>query len=269
MMLYPHNTATFRPALAQEAFANVVEAIVTQGNEDVLVFTPQEYVAQAQSQLAHIGSRAKVIACPSNDSWARDTGPTILVKTNNGTKSLVGLDWEFNAYGGLYSPYDLDQQIATNMCAGLGSTYSITVPPDSIDMVLEGGSIHTDGEGTVLTTDECLLHFSRNGDLTREQVFAKVLAATNCTTLISIPHGLDGDSDTHGHVDNIACFAGPGRVLLSWTDETDDKNNYEICRQAKTYLEASVDAMGRRIEVIPLHLPYPPLVSSCCLGFRV
>jgi agmatine deiminase len=131
-----------------------------------------------------------------------------------------------------------------------------------VPIVLEGGSIHVDGEGTLLTTEQCLLNENRNPTKTLEELESILSEALNVQKIIWLPHGVDGDEDTDGHVDNFCCFVAPGHVILSWTD--DDKNdaeNYARCRVAMKLLEQETDAKGRTLTVHKLYLP-PPIVST-------
>ena len=274
LLLYPHNACTFRVERARAAFTEVARAIADEGKEDVVLFVhDQDQLPALNEQVSH--SRIRFLHCPSNDTWARDTGATFVFVKKGSDKTLVGLDWGFNAYGLLYEPYDLDQGIPKTMCAELSqhgyietanktngddvpntlTTVSIT---EKVPLVLEGGSIHSDGEGTLLTTAECLVHTSRNPSKSLEEIVAMVQQYTGCTKTIVLPDGLDGDQDTNGHVDNLACFIKPGHVLLSWTDnDRDDGENYQICRRAEKVLLDARDAQGRELTVHKLYLPKP------------
>ena len=227
--------------------------------------------------------RIHCLVCPSNDTWARDTAPTFVWQTNqkegddnnnDNTTVLVGLDWDFNAYGGpiegCYWPCEADQQIAKTVCQLL-STWSLSsnssstlsslpIPSISVPLVLEGGSIHTNGHGTMLTTQECLLHPNRNPHLTQAQIETIVGTFTGCPHWIWLPHGLHGDDDTNGHIDNWACFVQANQVVLAWTDdEQHDAENYHRCRTACRILQASTTHDGTPLIVHKLYLPSPPL----------
>lgn len=212
-------------------------------------------------------SRITLHVVPSDDSWARDPGPTFCLDSN---KRLVGVDWDFNVYGGLesgcYWPCDKDKALCVKMCKAVEEQYGLTVNHVKVPLVLEGGSIHTDGEGTVLTTEECLLHPNRNPQLSKKQIEEHVLKAIGCTKMIWLPRGIAADEDTNGHVDNWACFARPGEVILSWCDDEAD-DNYWRCRESMEVLEKELDAKGRKFKVHKLPPP-PPMVSSiaCCLS---
>jgi agmatine deiminase len=169
------------------------------------------------------------------------------------------MDWIFNAWGEKYSCWVQDDQIASAMVThptNADASNAATIQRIRADFVLEGGSIHVDGEGTVLVTEECLLHANRNPALTKAQIEERLRVYLGVQSVIWLPHGLTADHDTNGHIDNIACFARPGVALLSWTDEEADEM-YAICREAEAILTASVDAQGRTLQVVRLPLPQP------------
>lgn len=259
IILYPHNARTFSLARAQVQFEAVIRAIATDGHETVHVFCVNEGEALRVSQLFTMDGaiedpRIHVHVCASNDTWARDTAPTFVVQRK--TNKLIGIDWDFNAYGGpdegCYWPCDLDQRAAEVMC------HTLAVRTQKIDLILEGGSIHTDGEGTLLTTEECLLNKNRNVSKSKQEIEDAILEATGCEKVIWLKRGLAHDDDTNGHVDNFACFVDPAHIVLAWTDnQRDDKENYERCREALHQIRQSTDARGRSIRVTKLLLPMP------------
>jgi agmatine deiminase len=271
VLLYPHNPKTFRPR-AHGQFVSVVKAIAGP-TETALVLSPRPVPDLDAIPFV------EVRVCPSNDSWARDTAPTIIIEDEGdveggagdgaGTepptvpvpgrrRKLVGLDWDFNAYGGpelggCYWPCDLDRNLAGEICRSI-----LRISTRKVPLVLEGGSIHTDGIGTVLTTERCLLNPNRNPSMSKDEIERMVLEATGCTKMIWLPLGLAHDDDTDDHVDNFACFVRPRHVVLAWTDdEVGDKDNYDRCRQAKAILEEQTDAGGNSLVVHELHLPRP------------
>jgi len=127
-------------------------------------------------------------------------------------------------------------------------------------IVLEGGSIHADGEGTLLTTEECLLNPNRNPGLTREQIEAVLSDYLSVEKFIWLGRGVYED-ETNGHVDNICCFVRPGVVALTWTDDKADPQ-YEISRDAFERLSAATDAKGRKLEIHRIHQPDPVLITA-------
>jgi len=184
----------------------------------------------------------------------RDCGPTFVV----GADGRRGVDWRFNAWGGtnggLYFPWDRDDRVAAKVLEIEGADrYRAPI-------VLEGGAIHVDGEGTVLTTEECLLNPNRNPELSKEQIERVLLEYLGAEKVVWLGAGVYED-ETDGHVDNIACFARPGVVLLTWTDDGDDPQ-HRISRDARERLEAAADARGRPLEVVLLPSPGPLQISA-------
>ncbi|MBD8475402.1 agmatine deiminase [Pseudomonas sp. CFBP 8770] len=193
----------------------------------------------------------RVVEMSSDDAWMRDTGPTFVIDQNG---QVRGVDWAFNAWGGfdggLYAPWNRDEQVASKVlgmerCQGYHTQ----------GFVLEGGSIHVDGEGTLITTEECLLNRNRNPHLDREQIERILADHLAVDKIIWLPDGLFND-ETDGHVDNFCCYVRPGEVLLAWTDDASDPN-YARCQAALQVLESSVDAKGRALVVHKMPIPGP------------
>lgn len=181
---------------------------------------------------------------PHNDAWFRDNGPTFVV---NDAGDVAGVNWRFNAWGGKYAPWDLDDGVAPQLLEKYGNR-RFDAP-----LVMEGGSLHVDGEGTLLTTEECLLNKNRNPDWSREQIEEQLKSYLNVSTIIWLKRGLDGD-ETDGHVDNIACFAAPGKVIIQVCDDPEDPN-YAITQENLRILYDATDAQGRHLEIIPIQQP--------------
>jgi agmatine deiminase len=184
----------------------------------------------------------------------RDSGPTFVV---NDKGDVRGVDWDFNAYGGfnggLYFPWDQDRKISSKV-----------MEIENIDrykapLILEGGSIHVDGEGTLLTTKECLLNKNRNPHLSKEEIEAYLIEYLNIEKIIWFPRGIVLD-ETDGHIDDLVCFVRPGEVMLTWTDDESDPQ-YEISREALEVLENSTDAKGRKFKVHKLVQPGPMVMT--------
>ncbi|NLY42375.1 MAG: agmatine deiminase family protein [Clostridiaceae bacterium] len=181
----------------------------------------------------------------NDDSWTRDNGPTIVA---NDKGEIAGINWMFNAWGGKY-PYENDNMVAPKALDFLG------IPRFDAPLVMEGGSIHVDGEGTLLTTEECLLNKNRNPNLTREQIELILKQYLNVEKIIWLKKGLFGD-DTDGHIDNVACFAKPGVIILQTCSDPDDPN-YERTKENIEILRNATDAKGRRFEIIQIEQPQP------------
>jgi agmatine deiminase len=235
---------------AQEAFAAVAEAVAA--SEPVTMAVSD---AQFENCRALLPPQVRVVEVSSDDAWLRDTGPTFVVDAKGRRR---GVDWKFNAWGGteggLYFPWDRDDRVAEKVLEIEGDDrYRAPI-------VLEGGAIHVDGEGTVLTTEECLLNPNRNPDLSREQIERVLLDYLGAEKVIWLGAGVFED-ETDGHVDNLACFARPGTVLLTWTDDEEDPQHW-ISRDARERLEAAGDAGGRALEVVLLPSPGPLQISA-------
>ena len=200
--------------------------------------------------------QVEVVEISNNDSWIRDCGATF-VKNDQG--GLRAVDWTFNAWGGLfdglYFPWDKDDRIAQKMAEMEHvDRYRLN------DFVLEGGSIHVDGEGTLITTEECLLSEGRNPQLSKEQIEEVLKEHLNLEKIIWLHKGIYLD-ETNGHVDNIANFVAPGHVVLAWTDDQTDPQ-YEISRENLEILEQATDAKGRKLKITKLYLPKPITITK-------
>jgi agmatine deiminase len=231
---------------AQEAYAAVAEAIAV--SEPVTMAASPAQVERCRSLLS---PAIRVVEIASDDAWIRDTGPTFVV---NGAGGRRGVDWHFNAWGGIYSPWEQDERVAARVLEVEGAD-RYRAP-----LVLEGGSIHVDGEGTVLTTEECLLNPNRNPELGREQIEQALLAYLGAEKVVWLGQGVYED-ETDGHVDNLACFARPGVVLMTWAEDASDPQR-AISEDALRRLEAASDARGRQFEVIKLPSPGPILIEA-------
>ena len=192
----------------------------------------------------------RVVELSSDDAWMRDVGPTFVVDGRGGRRAV---DWPFNAWGGLrgglYFPWDRDDQVAQKVAEVEGAD-RYRAP-----LVLEGGSIHVDGEGTCLTTEECLLNPNRNPQLAREEVEA-TCATTSASSASCGSGAASCEDETDGHVDNLACFTAPGVVALTWTDDRDDPQ-HAVSADARARLEA---APGSRSHL--LHQPGPLVLTE-------
>ncbi|HWJ79697.1 MAG TPA: agmatine deiminase family protein [Niallia sp.] len=186
----------------------------------------------------------EVLPIEHNDAWLRDNGPTFLINKDG---KLGGVNWQFNAWGGKYSPWDLDNEVAPKILE------HFEVEKFDAPLVMEGGSIHVDGEGTLITTEECLLNKNRNAQLTKEEIEDQLKAYLNVKKIIWLKSGLSGD-ETDGHVDNVACFIEPGKIMLQVCNDPSDEN-FAITQENLAILEKETDALGRKLEIIPIEQP--------------
>lgn len=252
LMAWPERKTNWREDAgpAQQAFTAVASAIAEE--TPVIMCARADQLENARSMLP---KSVQVVEAPSNDCWMRDIGPSYVINTKGDKR---GVDWHFNAWGGevngLYSDWSEDDALASKVLAMRGED-RYRAP-----LVLEGGSVHVDGEGTCITTAECLLHTGRNPNLKKSQIENLLCDYLNVSKVIWLDRGLYSD-ETDGHVDNILHIVGPAEVVLTWCDDPEDPV-YEICRECLASLGSQSDAKGRSFTVHKLPLPGPFYVSE-------
>lgn len=245
-MIWPERPDSWRLGAkpAQAAFARVAETIAR--FEPVTMLTSVRQYAQARAVLP---SAVRVVELSTDDSWIRDVGPTFLL---DDAGTLAGVDWTFNAYGGLdhglYFPWDLDDAVASKVLA-LERARRYRCP-----LVLEGGAVHTDGVGTLLTTADVVLDPGRNPGWSRADAEAVLRDHLGVEEVVWITSGIPGD-ETGGHVDDLACFVEPGVVALSWCDDPADPH-HAVSRDAEQVLRAA------GLEVHRLPAPDVPAMTA-------
>jgi agmatine deiminase len=186
---------------------------------------------------------------PTNDAWCRDHGPIFLQRRRGGRTEEAIVDWNYNAWGGKYPPYDLDDVIPTRIAEELG------VPLFHPGMVLEGGSIDVNGSGTLLTTEACLLNPNRNPRLDRATIEACLRDYLGVSHILWLGDGIVGD-DTDGHVDDLTRFVDPRTVVTVVEDDPSDRN-YEPLQSNLERLNRMTDQDGRPLRVVTLPMPRP------------
>jgi agmatine deiminase len=245
-MIWPERPDNWRNGAkpAQKAFSEVAKAISKFTKMNVLV--SREQFQNCRRQLP---PEITVYEMSNNDAWVRDCGPTFLI---NDKGELRAADWKFNAWGGLvdglYFPWDQDDLIAQKVCE-IENVDSYRTS----DFVLEGGSIHVDGEGTVLTTEMCLLSEGRNPHMTREEIEKKLCDYLNCEKVLWLKDGIDPE-ETNGHIDDVACFVAPGEVACIYTEDKDSPF-YEAAQDAYRRLSEMTDAKGRKLKIHKICCP--------------
>jgi agmatine deiminase len=225
-------------ALMEEAkrdFATMANAVAA--FEPVVMVADPSQVEEARSMC---GEGVEILAIPIDDSWMRDNGP-IFVTDGNGGVALV--QFGFNGWGDAYSPYDRDAQVPESVALHLGMR-RYRAP-----MVLEGGSFFVDGEGTLITTEQCLLHPNRNPNMTREEIEQILGDFLGVDRVIWLGRGHPLDRDTDGHIDGIAQYVRPGVVMLDAPSDPADPN-HTAGRDNLARLRSARDASGRPIEVV-------------------
>lgn len=225
---------------AQQEWADTANAI-SEFEPVLMVVDPRDRAAARQL----LNSEIEQIELPLNDGWSRDTGPIVLVNRETNERRVAGVT--FNGWGAKFPPYNDDALLK----ARLSTELDWAMYP--IDLVMEGGGIIHDGEGTIITTEQCLLHSNRNPGWTKADVEAIFQDYLDAQTTIWLGSGIVPDPVTDGHVDGLAAYVEPGVVLLYETDDHSDPN-YAICRDAKEHLTQARDAAGRELEIIEMPL---------------
>lgn len=191
--------------LACHAYADVANAISESEPVKLMINDSKAHIQLAK---LHLSSSIELIHIPIDDSWARDTMASFVYKDESIDQTLIPVNWQFNAWGEKFNPYFHDQ----NQVNYLADKLHWQV--ESCQMVLEGGSIHTNGKGVLLTTKECLIDAKRNPNLNQQQIEALLAKHLNCNTIIWLPFGIANDTDTDGHIDNVACFINHNTILI-------------------------------------------------------
>jgi len=252
-MLWPERTDNWRLGAkpAQAAFVEVAKAISQ--------FEPLSMgvsASQFRNARTKLPPHIRVVEMSYNDSWMRDCGPTCVI---NQQGIVRGVDWDFNAWGGLtgglYFPWDQDDLVPQKVL-----NIERLDRYKAAGFVLEGGSIHVDGQGTLITTEECLLNPNRNPDLSKAEIEQHLRDYLGVSKIIWLGQGVYND-ETNGHVDNLCCFVEPGVVALTWTDDPQDPQ-YEISQDAFQRLTKVSDAKNRAIQVVKIHQPNPVLITK-------
>jgi agmatine deiminase len=244
-MLWPQRPDNWRLGAkpAQRAWVDVASAIVR--FEPLTVGVNHDQYENARTMLP---SQVRVVELSNNDAWLRDCGPTFVVDDKGGVRLV---HWDFNAWGGLvdglYFPWDKDQFVPRKIAEIAG------VDRYKAPLVMEGGSFHVDGQGTALTTEECLLSTGRNPHLSRAEIEEFLREYLNIQAVVWLARGIDPE-ETNGHVDDVACFVAPGVVLAGVTEDRQDWR-YDLLQDNLARLRAATDARGRAFEIHTLPMP--------------
>ncbi|WP_026507081.1 agmatine deiminase [Butyrivibrio sp. MC2013] len=231
--------------------------------EKLILLVDDEHMTEASRLISAIEAElvspypgAELISMESDDAWARDVCPTFVRSADGGVR---GINWRFNAWGGevdgLYASWERDDAIPMKLCEKRGIDIY-----DADPFVLEGGSIHSDGEGTILVTEACLLSKGRNPSMSKEEIEDKLKSYLGAKKVLWLPYGIYND-ETNEHVDNVAAFIAPGEIVLAWTDDETDPQ-YAMSHADHEYLTGVTDAKGRKLKVHKLYIPEHPI----CIG---
>ena len=259
-MIWPERPDNWRQGAkpAQRAYAEVAKAIAKHTPVTMLVNNSQYANCRAR-----LPEHIRVVEMSSDDAWVRDCGPTFVI---NDKGEIRGVDWIFNAWGGLvdglYFPWANDDAMAQKICDLMGvDSYRTDADscPAGLDFILEGGSIHVDGEGTLITTEMCLLNpdAGRNvPNLDKDQIEMMLKEYLNLEKIIWIKDGID-PYETNGHIDDVACYIRPGEVACIWTEDPEHPF-YEAAQAAYKTLSEATDAKGRKLKVYKMCMTKEP-----------
>ena len=186
---------------------------------------------------------------PTNDAWCRDHGPIFLERVEGGQREQAIVDWGYNAWGGKYPPFDLDDVIPTRIGAELG------LPVFEPGIIMEGGSIDVNGRGTLLTTEACLLNPNRNPTLRRDEIERYLRGYLGVAKILWLGDGIAGD-DTDGHVDDLTRFVDEHTVVTVVEGDPADEN-YEPLQENLERLRDMTDQDGQPLRVVTLPMPRP------------
>jgi agmatine deiminase len=250
---WPHKEASWpgKFRLVPPVFAKMVTHLADHEEVHINVAGPG-MEAEVRRLLADAGSDTGNVFFhyhPTNDAWCRDHGPIFVQGPDRLANSQAIIDWGFNAWGGKYPPYDLDDVIPTRIAEELG------LPVYHPGIVLEGGSIDVNGRGTLITTEACLLNPNRNPSLTRSEIEEYLERYLGVSRILWLGDGIVGD-DTDGHVDDLTRFVDPTTVVTVVESDPGDEN-YEPLQENLERLRGMTDQDGRALNIVTLPMPRP------------
>jgi agmatine deiminase len=249
---WPHKEASW-PGKLPEVLPVYARAVAALARSETVHINVNDAAAEAGArallEAADAAGDIRFQRIPTNDAWCRDHGAIFVVRDT--APRLAAVDWGYNAWGGKYPPFDLDDQIPAQMAALLD------LPRFEGGMVLEGGSIEVDGAGLLLTSEQCLLNPNRNPELNQAQIEQRLRDFLGVQKILWLGEGIVGD-DTDGHIDDIARFVAPSTVLAAVEDDPADEN-YHLLQENLRRLQLMTDLAGRALTV--LTMPMPPRIE--------
>ncbi|GJM28452.1 MAG: agmatine deiminase [Cyclobacteriaceae bacterium] len=247
---WPHNPQTW-PGDIDSIFDGYIDFVKEIAKSETVCINVADKTMESnvRCRLAEHNVDQKNIRCynhPTNDTWCRDHGPCFLINSM-GDKIIV--DWEYNAWGNKYPPFNLDNAIPKHVASALKLKYYHP------GMVLEGGSVEFNGQGTVLTTTSCLLNHNRNPGLSKQTIESKLRKIFGVTQVIWLDHGIAGD-DTDGHIDTITRFINPNTVVTV-VEHDRSEINYQPLQNNLNTLKKIKLINGQALDIVPLPMPAP------------
>jgi agmatine deiminase len=250
LLTWPHPESDWRPILAQVEPVFVAIGCAVSRHEALIVSCLNdahcEYVEGLLKQGGADMSRVSLYPVPSNDSWVRDHGPITVMRS--GLRVL--LDYQFNGWGNKYEA-GLDNRLSIRLHE-MGAFGSL--PMETLDLVLEGGSIEVDGRGTLLTTTECLLSPERNPQYSREALETRLRQQLGVERILWLEHGQLLGDDTDGHIDTLARFCDDHTIAYVSCEDASDPH-YAPLKAMEAELQRFTDADGKPYRLVPLPLP--------------
>lgn len=250
---WPHNLNTWPGAFEgiPETFVEFARELATSELVRINV-ADAEFEVRVRGLLTRGGvplDRVRFHHHPTNDCWVRDHGPMYLLRDAAGRRERAIVDWGYNAWGGKYPPFDLDNQVPRRVAAESGER---CFDPG---MILEGGSIEINGRGLLITSEACLLNPNRNPQLSRAEIERRLRDYLGVTKILWLGEGIAGD-DTDGHIDDMTRLVGPSRVVTAIEPDPRDPN-HEPLRDNLRRLQSMTDETGRPLEIVALPMPQP------------
>ena len=226
------------------AWANVANAISRFEKLKMIV-----HPSDSKSALNLLDKNVEILQTPIDDAWCRDTGAIFLLNEKN---QLGGVDSDFNCWG-YKENFEQDDKVAKFMINEANAKYFKN------DMVLEGGSIHVNGQGTLITTEQCLLHENRNPHLSKDDIENNLKKFFGVTKIIWLKHGTD--EGTNGHIDNVACFSDTGTILAMTCSDKED-TYYDLLSENLEILKTSVDQDNNPLKIVELEMSKKRLIPD-------
>jgi len=232
-------------------YAKLIQQLIQVEEVNINVWDPdmEGWVRELLGPYNIRGDRLRFHHFPAYEPWCRDHGPIFLVRDLEGARERAVVDWGFNAWGGKYPPFDLDDAIPQHV-AQLRQ-----LPCFAPAMVLEGGAIDVNGCGTLLTTESCLLNPNRNPHLTKDQIEQFLRDYLGVTNILWLGHGIEGD-DTDGHIDDLARFVDPAIIVVA-TEKDSGDTNYPVLQDNLHRLRGMRDQNGNLFRIVSLPMPGP------------
>jgi agmatine deiminase len=250
---WPHKEASWPGAFepVPEVFATLTRHL-TQSELVRINVADEEFAARVRELLRRSGVDLDAVRLhlnPTNDAWCRDHGPNYVVRDRDGHRERAINDWGYNAWGGKYPPFDLDDVVPTRIATAAGE------PLFTPDIVMEGGSIEVNGRGTLMTTEACLLNPNRNPHLDRAGIEGYLRDYLGVRHILWLGDGIVGD-DTDGHIDDLTRFVAADTIVTAVEEDPADEN-YAPLRENLARLRTMVDQDGQPFRIVELPMPGP------------